>query len=60
MSDAIYFLIVLVLNIVGIVGCFVPALPGPPFSFAALCLIYICYDGPIGGIALLVYGLVTI
>lgn len=60
MSDAIYFLIIILLNIVGIVGCFVPALPGPPFSFAALCLIYLCYDGPIGGIALLVYGLVTI
>lgn len=60
MADTIYLILIMALNIVGIVGCFVPMLPGPPFSFLALCLIYLRYDGVIGGIALAIYGIVTI
>ncbi len=38
---SIVFIIGTVLSILGIIGCIIPALPGPPFNFIALLLLLI-------------------
>ena len=40
MIDIILAIIAIVLLIVGIVGCFVPVLPGPPISYVGVLLAY--------------------
>lgn len=60
MADFLLFTLAIALNIVGIVGCFVPMLPGPPISLLGLLIIYLNTDSEISGIALTVYGIVTI
>lgn len=60
MGDFIFYGLAIALNIVGIIGCFVPMLPGPPISFLGLLIIYLRADDEIGAIALTVYGFVTI
>ena len=41
MLEIIVDIVALLMAIAGIAGCVVPALPGPPISFAALLLLYI-------------------
>lgn len=60
MEDFILCTLAIALNVVGIVGCFIPMIPGPPISFLGLMLIYWKWDGEIGGLALTVYGVLTI
>ena len=45
MLEIIVDIAALLMAVVGIAGCVVPALPGPPISFAALLLLYIA-DNP--------------
>ncbi len=60
MADFMFFTLAIALNVVGIVGCFIPMIPGPPISFLGLLVIYCNSDGEIGGLALSIYGIVTI
>lgn len=46
-SQDIMFMIAGVLNIAGIVGSFVPALPGPPLALVAMILCCIATPGPV-------------
>lgn len=48
------------LQVVGIVGCFVPMLPGPPISWLGILIMYLITDGEISTTALVVYGIVTV
>ena len=41
MLEIIVDIVALLMAVAGIAGCVVPALPGPPISFAALLLLYI-------------------
>lgn len=44
MSDIWILIIVLLLCIVGIMGCIVPGLPGPPLNYGALLLVQFKYE----------------
>ncbi|MCQ2256791.1 MAG: DUF456 domain-containing protein [Bacteroidaceae bacterium] len=46
-NQDIMFIIAGVLNVVGIVGSFVPALPGPPLALAAMILCCVAYPSTI-------------
>jgi uncharacterized protein YqgC (DUF456 family) len=56
------FLVVLgaILMIVGILGCFLPILPGPPISFVALLLLQWTERAPFSSDTLWTWGLVTV
>lgn len=60
MSECLLYALSIALSIVGIVGCFVPVLPGPPISYLGLLIIYWLAPGEISAVALTVYALVTI
>ncbi len=60
MADALIIAAILCLNLIGIIGCFIPMLPGPPISYLALCLIYFNYDDEISGMAMIIYGVITV
>ena len=53
-------IIAIILGIIGLIGCFVPILPGPPISWGALLLLYFCGDGTMKLSFLLVWLAVTI
>ena len=40
--DVVIIIIGVFLLVIGLVGCIVPALPGPPISFSALLLLHFC------------------
>ena len=44
MSDIWILIIILLLCIVGIIGCIAPGLPGPPLNYAALLLMQFKYE----------------
>ncbi len=62
MYDYILLILGIVLMFVGIIGCLVPVLPGPPFSFLGLILLHLTRFGhfsnailiTLGGIAVIV------
>ena len=60
MADVLLYTLAIALNIVGIIGCFIPMIPGPPISFLGLVIIYCNADNEISGIALTIYGILTI
>ena len=43
--EVLIYTIALVMAVVGIVGCIIPALPGPPLAYASLVLLYL-FDNP--------------
>lgn len=45
MSDYILLILGILLMILGIIGCLVPVLPGPPFSFLGLILLHLTRFG---------------
>ncbi|MDP3003345.1 MAG: DUF456 domain-containing protein [Bacteroidales bacterium] len=45
MSDYILLILGILLIILGIIGCLVPVLPGPPFSFLGLILLHLTRFG---------------
>ena len=60
MAEFTLYCLAVALNIVGIVGCFIPMLPGPPISFLGLLIIYWQADDQISGWVLSIYGFITI
>jgi uncharacterized protein YqgC (DUF456 family) len=60
MSD--YFLLIfgILLLILGIIGCLVPVLPGPPFSFLGLLLLHFSKFGHFPSVTLIVLGIVAV
>lgn len=57
-----YFLLIsaIVLMIIGIIGCLVPVLPGPPLSYIGIILLHLSRFGQFSKTTLIVLGAVTI
>ena len=60
MSDYILLILGILLMIVGIIGCLVPVLPGPPFSFLGLILLHISRFGHFSTPILITMGVITV
>lgn len=43
--EVLIYTIALVMAVMGIIGCIIPALPGPPLAYASLVLLYL-FDNP--------------
>lgn len=56
----IIILVAILLSLTGIVGAIMPALPGPPLSFASLLTVYFTCPGTISGRLLLTMLILTI
>ncbi len=60
MSDYILLIFGILLMILGIIGCLVPVLPGPPFSFLGLMLLHFSRFGHFSKYTLIVLGAIAI
>ncbi|MBK7628274.1 MAG: DUF456 domain-containing protein [Bacteroidales bacterium] len=60
MSDYILLIFGILLMILGIIGCLVPVLPGPPISFIGLLLLHFSRFGDFSNTALIILGAVTV
>jgi len=60
MSDYILLITGIILMVLGIIGCLVPVLPGPFFSFAGLILLHLTHFGQFTGAALFTFGGITL
>jgi uncharacterized protein YqgC (DUF456 family) len=60
MSDYILLILGVFLMILGIIGCLVPVLPGPPFSFLGLILLHLTRFGHFTNAALIILGAVAV
>jgi len=56
MADYILLIAGILLMILGIIGCLVPVLPGPPFSFLGIILLHFSKFGHFTNIALITMG----
>ena len=48
-----------ILNIIGYIGCLIPALPGPPFNYASLLLLHFFHIHHYSTILLITLGILT-
>lgn len=53
-------ILAVILTLVGVVGSVVPALPGPPFSWAAMVIVYYICAPQVGLAAVVVFGILTL
>lgn len=60
MSDYILLILGICLMVLGIIGCLVPVLPGPPFSFLGLILLHLTRFGHFSNPALITLGTVAV
>jgi uncharacterized protein len=60
MSDYLFLTFGILLMILGIIGCLVPVLPGPPFSFIGLILLHISRFGQFPSNVLVILGIITL
>ncbi|MCX6334380.1 MAG: DUF456 domain-containing protein [Bacteroidia bacterium] len=60
MTDYILLILGIILMIVGIIGCLVPVLPGPPLSFLGLIMLHLSRFGSFSTTILIVLGVVTV
>jgi uncharacterized protein len=60
MSDYIFLILGILLMILGIIGCLVPVLPGPPFSFLGLIMLHLSRFGHFSNSVLWTLGGITI
>jgi uncharacterized protein YqgC (DUF456 family) len=60
MSDYILLILGIILMILGIIGCLVPVLPGPPFSFFGLILLHLSRFGHFTNPALIIFGAIAV
>jgi uncharacterized protein YqgC (DUF456 family) len=60
MSDYILLILGIVLMILGIIGCLVPVLPGPPLSYLGLILLHLTRFGHFTYPTLIIFGLVAV
>ena len=56
------FIIAFIISLSGLLGCFLPVIPGPPLSYAALLIAYFFTDDRIGLTPqeLIIWGIVTL
>lgn len=60
MSDYILLILGIIFMIIGIIGCLVPVLPGPPLSFFGLIFLHLSRFGQFTTSLLIVLGAITI
>jgi uncharacterized protein len=60
MSDYILLILGILLMILGIIGCLVPILPGPPFSFLGIILLHLSRFGNFPDLTLIVLGCIAV
>ncbi len=60
MSDYILLILGILLMIFGIIGCLVPVLPGPPFSFFGLILLHFTRFGQFSNPTLITLGAIAV
>lgn len=60
MSDYILLILGIILMLIGIIGCLVPVLPGPPLSFLGIILLHLSRFGEFTYSALIVFAAITI
>jgi uncharacterized protein len=60
MSDYILLILGIFLIILGIIGCLVPVLPGPPLSYMGLILLHLSRFGHFSNITLIVFGAIAV
>ena len=60
MFDYILLILGILLMILGIIGCLVPVLPGPPFSFLGLILLHLTRFGQFANPALITLGAIAV
>jgi uncharacterized protein len=60
MSDYILLISGIILMILGIIGCLVPVLPGPPFSFLGLLLLHFSRFGEFQKATLIAFGIIAV
>lgn len=59
MPDYILLIAGFILIIVGVIGCLLPILPGPPLSYAAIILLHLSKFGQFSTETLIILGVVT-
>jgi uncharacterized protein YqgC (DUF456 family) len=60
MSDYLLLILGILLIILGIIGCLVPVLPGPPFSFLGLILLHLTRFGHFTNPTLIILGVIAV
>jgi hypothetical protein len=60
MSDYILLILGIIFMIIGIIGCLVPVLPGPPLSFLGLIFLHISRFGNFTTPTLITLGIITV
>lgn len=60
MSDYILLIFGILLMILGIIGCLVPVLPGPPFSYVGLILLHLSRFGHFTNTTLIILGIIAV
>jgi uncharacterized protein YqgC (DUF456 family) len=60
MSDYILLILGIIFMIIGIIGCLVPVLPGPPISFLGIILLHLTKFGQFSSAILITFGIVTV
>jgi len=60
MSDYLFLILGIILMLIGIIGCLVPVLPGPPFSFLGLILLQLSRFGQFTTSTLVTLGIITV
>jgi hypothetical protein len=60
MSDYILLILGIILMLMGIIGCLVPVLPGPPLSFLGIILLHFSRFGEFSNSALIVFAAITV
>ena len=60
MPDYIFLITGIIFIIVGLCGCFLPMLPGPPLSYVAVILLHFSKFGQFSAATLIILGVITI
>jgi uncharacterized protein len=60
MSDYILIILAIIFMIIGIIGCLVPVLPGPPISFLGLILLHLTRFGQFATLTLIILGSIAV
>jgi uncharacterized protein len=60
MSDYILLILGILLMLLGIIGCLVPVLPGPPFSFLGIILLHLSRFGQFSNKTLITFGIIAV
>jgi hypothetical protein len=60
MSDYVLLILGIILMVIGIIGCLVPVLPGPPLSYLGLILLHVSRFGQFSSTILIILAVMTI